>query len=376
MGSMKIFQALEKLEQRVQAFGKSLSKKEGASAPRIVIGIGIIVLGSLTGCEKETNTAPVIKSFQANPTSVNPDGQVELTVLASDAENDPLTYTYQPSGGTIAGAGDRVTWVAPATAGSYEIKVSVSDGKLSVQDAVIITVAQPEKLANLKVQWFGHSCFLITSTDGKRVLTDPYGAGIGYAVPSVEADVVTVSHSHSDHNNVSMATGNPEVIMTEGESIAAGISFLGVSSWHDDANGGKRGKNIIFVWEMDGMRLAHLGDLGQPELTNEQLAEMGNQALEKLEQRVPGASAPGVDILFIPVGSVYTIDAAQATKIVEQLSPKVVFPMHYKTDVLTFALSGVDDFLAGKDNAEKINGNSIVIEKLPEKMKVIVLNYK
>jgi len=328
----------------------------------LTISVGILVLEFAVGCveEEAENTAPVISSFRADPSSVNTNGQAVLTVSAVDAEDDPLTYTYQPSGGAITGTGSTVTWIAPATAGSFEINVSVSDGKLSAQSTAVITVtAEQEKLVKLKIQWFGQACFLITSTDGKRVLTDPFGAGIGYTVPSVEADVVSVSHSHGDHNNVSMAKGKPEVVSTAGESAPAGMSFLGVMSDHDDAGGSKRGKNIIFVWEMDGMHLAHLGDLGQPELTDDQIAKIGK-----------------VDIIFIPVGGLYTIDAKQATRVIEQLTPKLVFPMHYKTDVANLPIDGIDKFLAGKDNVEKMNENFVVVEKLPEKTKIIVLNYK
>ncbi|MGQ9610633.1 MAG: MBL fold metallo-hydrolase [bacterium] len=316
----------------------------------------------IIGCGAETNTAPIINSFSADRMTTGAGTQVILTVLATDAEDDTLTYKYQPSAGTIVGTGSTVIWIAPEDLGDYTINVVVSDGKLSVQSNLMIKVValQPkeEKQMELKVQWLGHACFLITSSNGKRVLTDPYGSGIGYDVPSVEADVVLVSHSHFDHNNVSMAKGNPQIVNTVGETSASGISFLGVLSDHDDAGGSKRGKNIIFVWEMEGARLAHLGDLGIV-LTDDQIKSVGK-----------------VDILFIPVGGTYTIDAKQATKVVELLSPKMVFPMHYKTDVTSLPIAKVDDFLAGKDNVEKINANSVVIKELPEKMKIIVMNYK
>jgi len=328
------------------------------------------ILVSIAGCEEEaTNTSPVISSFQADAASVDPNGQAALVVSATDAEDDTLTYTYQPTGGTITGTGNTVTWVAPETAGSYTINVDVSDGELAVQSTVEITVAaiqqeepeeEPEeKIMELRVQWFGHSCFLITSSDGKRVLTDPFNASVGYPLPSVEADVVLVSHSHGDHNNTAAAKGNPKIVRTEGENSAAGISFLGVSSFHDSSGGSQRGKNIIFVWEMDGVRLAHLGDLGQPELTADQLAEIGK-----------------VDLIFIPVGGNYTIDAKQATKVMEQLSPMLVFPMHYKTDVVNLPIASVDGFLAGKDSVEKVGKNFVVVDELPEKIKIIVLDYK
>ncbi len=326
--------------------------------------VSIMVLWFIIiGCGEETNTAPVINSFSAEPATAGTGTQITLTASAIDDEGDTLIYTYQPDAGTIIGTGNTVTWVAPADAGDYTINVIVSDGKLSVQKSLTVKVVdlQPkeeEKRMELKVQWLGHACFLITSSDGKRVLTDPYGSGIGYDVPSVEADVVLVSHSHSDHNNISMAKGNPKVVNTAGETSASGISFLGVSSDHDDAGGSKRGKNIIFVWEMEGMRLAHLGDLGII-LNDDQIKIMGK-----------------IDVLFIPVGGTYTIDAKQATKVVEMLSPKIVFPMHYKTDVTSLPIAKVDDFLAGKDNIERIDKNFVIIKELPEKMKIIILNYK
>ena len=212
--------------------------------------------------------------------------------------------------------------------------------------------------SGLRIQWLGHACFLITSSDGTRVLTDPFDESVGYPVPAVEADVVSTSHSHFDHNSVSVVKGRPKVVKNAGETSAADISFLGVPSYHDDASGSKRGQNIIFVWEMDGVRLAHMGDLGHT-LTDDQVAKIGR-----------------VDILLVPVGGFFTIDAKQATKIVEQLSPKLVFPMHYKTDAIDFPIVGVDEFLAGKDNVERVNENFVAVKELPERTKIVVLNYK
>ena len=252
----------------------------------LMISIVVLIIGLIIGCGDETeeeaaNTAPVINSFSADNMSVSPGDHVTLTISAEDAEDDPLTYTYQPNGGSVTGTGDTVIWVAPAMAGSYEVNVSVSDGELDAQSTVTITVVaaqqeepqdepheEPqEEHAELRIQWLGHACFLITSSDGTRVLTDPFNASVGYTVSPVEADVVIVSHSHGDHSNVSMATGSPEIINTTvGDSTAAGISFRGVRSYHDDTGGSKRGMNTIFVWEMDSINLAHLGDQGQPEL--------------------------------------------------------------------------------------------------------------
>lgn len=221
-----------------------------------------------------------------------------------------------------------------------------------------------EKMANkneVTVKWLGHSCFLISLDDSVKVVTDPFDKSVGYPTPDVTADVCLVSHEHFDHNNVSVVKGKPQVIKGEGEKEAKNIRFKGVPSFHDDAQGSKRGKNTIFTWELGGIKFAHLGDLGV-ELSSSQVKEIG-----------------AVDVLFVPVGGFYTIDAATATKVVASLNPKVVMPMHYKMPFMgaSFPIAKVDEFLKGKENVVKVGKNSVSFTKetLPKKTTIYVLEY-
>jgi len=183
------------------------------------------------------------------------------------------------------------------------------------------------------VKWLGHSCFLLKGEEkGPVILTDPFKEEmVGYRMPDVEADIVTISHDHDDHNNVSAAGGHADVISAAGKFISHGMDIFGISSYHDSENGRLRGKNTIFCFEMDGVRVCHLGDLGQ-QLSKAQVQEIGR-----------------VDLLFLPVGGVYTIDAAGGDKVIEALHPAIAVPMHYKTAALSVPLDPVDGFLKGKE---------------------------
>jgi len=198
----------------------------------------------------------------------------------------------------------------------------------------------------MTTKFLGHATFLITSEDGVRIITDPYepggfGGQIGYGPITEEADVVTVSHDHADHNYVRGVPGNPVVVTSAGE--VSGINFEVTESYHDDAQGAQRGSNRIFCFEVDGIRLCHLGDLGHL-LSPEQAASLGR-----------------VDVLFVPVGGTFTIDARQATALIKQLHPAVAIPMHFKTPEAGLPIAPVDDFLAGKDNVEVVPGSQITI---------------
>ncbi|MCR4426827.1 MAG: MBL fold metallo-hydrolase [Firmicutes bacterium] len=126
----------------------------------------------------------------------------------------------------------------------------------------------------ISVKWFGHSCFLISSPTGVRILADPFAASVGYPVPSVAADVVTISHKHADHNNVSAAQGSPVALRGKGEYHRDGVRIYSVASFHDAEGGAKRGTNSIFVMEMDSIRLVHMGDIGH-DMSQEQLNALG-----------------------------------------------------------------------------------------------------
>lgn len=183
----------------------------------------------------------------------------------------------------------------------------------------------------MEIKWYGHSCFLVTGESGVRVLMDPPDASTGYAIAPMKADVVTASHSHHDHNNFSLALGDPVRVTEAGVHEFPGVTIIGVPWWHDEVFGKKRGENMLFLVELDGMRLLHAGDIGSlPD----------KETLHKL-----GA----IDILLVPVGGFYTIDHAQALALCNLLEPKVVIPMHYKTDELNKStaekLAGVLPFL-------------------------------
>ena len=213
----------------------------------------------------------------------------------------------------------------------------------------------------MKIKWLGHSTFLITSDSGTRIITDPYTTGdeynLSYGEIKETADIVTISHDHFDHNNVTAVQGNPEVVREVPVVTVKGIEFRGISCCHDEAGGKLRGKNIIFCFEVDGIRICHLGDLGH-QLTDKQVAELGM-----------------VDILFIPVGGIYTIDAKGASQLCERLKPKVIIPMHYKTDRGGYELAGVDEFLSGKEDVVRLDASEkeFAQKELPTATQIIVL---
>jgi L-ascorbate metabolism protein UlaG (beta-lactamase superfamily) len=211
----------------------------------------------------------------------------------------------------------------------------------------------------MKIKWSGHSCFLITSKDGTRVITDPYtvGGGINYSPIKETADVVVVSHGHGDHSNVSAVQGKPEVVKGGGTKTAQGIQFRGIASYHDASQGTQRGPNTIFCFTIDDIKLCHLGDLGHV-LSPGQVNEIG-----------------AVDILFIPVGGFYTIDAFAASQVCDQLKPKVVIPMHFKTPRCTYPIAGVEDFFKGKKNVRRVGGSEADFERerLPAATEIVLL---
>jgi L-ascorbate metabolism protein UlaG (beta-lactamase superfamily) len=211
----------------------------------------------------------------------------------------------------------------------------------------------------MRIKWVGHSCFLITSRDGLRVITDPYtvGGGINYSPIKETADVVIVSHGHSDHGNVSAVQGKPEIVKGSGKKTAKGIQFKGIAAHHDASQGKQRGPNTVFCFTMDDVRLCHLGDLGHV-LSPEQVAEIGV-----------------VDILFIPVGGYFTIDASVASQVCDQLKPKIVIPMHFKTPKCTYPIAGVEDFIDGKKSVRRVGSSEVEVEreKLPAATEIVLL---
>lgn len=186
----------------------------------------------------------------------------------------------------------------------------------------------------MKIQYLGHSCFKLTESTGTTIITDPY-KGIGYELPKgLKADAVTVSHSHFDHNHVKAIGGHPRIIDKEGFYELPGVEITGIKSYHDNEGGRQRGENIIYKFRMDGLEVCHLGDLGE------------DCSSELLEMILP------VNILLIPVGGTYTIDAELAKEYVDRIMPEIVIPMHYKTRSLNLDLDKADAFLDLFDDEE------------------------
>ncbi len=207
----------------------------------------------------------------------------------------------------------------------------------------------------MKIQWLGQASFHITTSDGVAIRTDPYDSSLGFELSPLPADIVTVSHGHFDHAAVDTVPGDPVVVQSPGEHEVKGISFLGLESYHDDNRGLDRGANIIFVFEADGVRVCHLGDLGH-ELSEEQLRAIGR-----------------ADVLLVPVGGTYTLDAAGATSVMEQLAPRVTIPMHYQVNGLSLSVEGVGAFLRGKPEVHTHVSLQVTGDSLPDKHQVVVL---
>lgn len=209
------------------------------------------------------------------------------------------------------------------------------------------------------ITWYGQSCFKIQS--GEVVLfTDPFDKEIGLTPPRGQANVVTVSHNHYDHNNREALSGEPLIVDGPGEYEIKGVEVKGIFSFHDDKEGKERGANTIYVIEMEGIKIGHLGDLGQAKLTAEQVEQID-----------------GVDILMVPVGGTNTIDGETAVDIINQIEPRLVIPMHYKIPGLSLKADGVDVFLKEMGIAKKETVDKLTIKKkdLPEEdMEIVVMH--
>lgn len=212
------------------------------------------------------------------------------------------------------------------------------------------------------IRWLGHSCFRITSAEGRTLITDPYDVeaykgSLLYAPLDEAPDVVTISHRHADHANIAILKGAPEVVEARATQFAAGFSIRGISTYHDDQDGDVRGDNTIFRIIVDEISVCHLGDLGH-ELNQTRVEQIGE-----------------VDVLLVPVGGIFTIDADQATRVMEQLRPAITIPMHFRNDRCLFGIDTVDRFLAGKPDVEMAAGSEIEVAKdnLPASPKIIVL---
>ncbi len=213
----------------------------------------------------------------------------------------------------------------------------------------------------MKIQWLGHACFLITSEGGTRIITDPYAPGafgLDYGPVAEEADVVTVSHDHADHNNVADVKGKPQVVQGVGSHETKGIRFKGVATYHDDSTGSQRGPNTMFCFAVDGVNVCHMGDLGHP-LDDSAVAEAGP-----------------VDVLLIPVGGNFTVDATVANGVCEKVKPKMVIPMHFRNERCpNFPVAGVDEFVGMRSSVKRLDGSEVTVskDKLPATTETVVL---
>ena len=212
----------------------------------------------------------------------------------------------------------------------------------------------------MHIRYLGHSCFQITSAKGTSIITDPY-TGVGYELPmNLSADAVTTSHAHFDHN-FTQAIQAERVINTLGRHSVADVEILGIASWHDEKQGALRGNNIIYKYNVDGITICHLGDLGEDIST-------------ELTERIGKA-----DVLMVPVGGTYTIDALQAKSLVEKVAPKIVIPMHFKGDG-SLDICDLSVFLKEFPLSiiQKITGNRVKLEKqaLPDALQIVCLERK
>lgn len=202
----------------------------------------------------------------------------------------------------------------------------------------------------MNIQYYGHSCFKITTKPAGRatedvvIFFDPFDKSTGLRPPQGQATIVFVSHPHPDHNNTSAIKGNPIIINTPGEYSIKGIDAVGMDSFHDDQNGLKRGHNTIFVINSEELSICHLGDLGS-DLTSQQLEELK------------------ADILFVPIGGKHTIDGKKAAEIVRKIEPTIVIPMHYKMKNSTVDIDDEKKFCSEIGNCPKEKVSKLNIKK-------------
>ncbi len=247
--------------------------------------------------------------------------------------------------------------------------------KPTVAPAAVSKPTDAPKETGVTLTWIGHSTFVLKTSAGFTALLDPINAAVGYALPASipGVDAVTMTHEHADHNNVALAAGSPQLLRglagndwAKIDQTIKGVRIRTANTYHDATQGSERGKNAVFVFEADGLKLAHLGDLGH-KLDAEQIKAIG-----------------AVDVILIPVGGFFTVDGKTAAEVVGQLNPKIVVPMHYKTPDLGASLAGrladAEGFLAALGSSAKVERVEKTIplaaSKLPATRTVMIMNYK
>ena len=216
----------------------------------------------------------------------------------------------------------------------------------------------------MKIKWYGHAAFKITTNKGVRIIIDPYesgafGGALAYGKITDEADIVLTSHDHEDHNYTKDIKGKFTQIKKAGSHNVKDIKIKAIPTHHDPSKGKERGDNLVFVIEADGLTLAHMGDLGHM-LEKGTVGEIGK-----------------VDVLLLPVGGTYTVDAGEATRVVHDIKPAIIIPMHFKTEKCDFPIAKVEEFTAGKAGVKAAKTSEIEVNKagLSAEPEIIVMEY-
>ncbi len=216
----------------------------------------------------------------------------------------------------------------------------------------------------MNIEWYGHAAFKITTENGTRIIIDPYQSGfsdgaLSYRAIDDEADIVVTSHNHGDHNYTKSIRGEYDHIKKQGSYEVKGVKLETIPTFHDTSSGKERGDNLLTIISADGIKLLHLGDLGH-DLDLETLKKIGK-----------------VDVLFLPVGGYYTIDAQAATKVMNNIRPAITIPMHYKTEKCGFPITTVADFTRGKKNVQVLPRSELKVAAatLPKEPEIIVMQH-
>ncbi len=216
----------------------------------------------------------------------------------------------------------------------------------------------------MKIKWYGHSAFQITTEKGIRIIIDPYESGsfsgaLSYGKIEDQADIVLTSHDHADHNYTKDIKGKYNHISKAGDHEIKDIKIKAIPCFHDSLGGKKGGSNLIFVITADGLNLVHMGDIGHS-LDQELLKKIGK-----------------VDILLLPVGGFFTVDAVMAQKIMNDIKPSITVPMHYKTEKCNFPITPAENFTKNQANVCILKESSVVIKKetLPKEPEIIILQH-
>ena len=212
----------------------------------------------------------------------------------------------------------------------------------------------------MQLKFYAQSAFHITSDDGARIMIDPFEhtERIRYDPTFDEADIVLVTHEHGDHANVDAVPGDYSIVRGVGTQEAGGFSFLGIGSYHDKEEGASRGPNTIFVFEIDGIRVAHLGDQG---------CELEPEQIEMLA---------GVNVMLAPIGGGFTLEPELVWDLAQQVQPNIFVPCHFKTSAIDLPFISVDEFIEGKDNVRWLGGSEVTLSAgdLPDPIQILVMD--